>query len=67
MGVDRFEDLRVWQEAKVLSDEVGRVLKGSALRTDFALGDQLNPSLRTKDYFKHLDLGLPAPKRHQPE
>jgi len=42
MGVDRFEDLRVWQEAKVLSDEAGRVLKGSALRTDFALGDQLN-------------------------
>jgi four helix bundle protein len=42
MGVQRFEDLLVWQEAKALSDEVGRVLRGSGLRTDFALGDQLN-------------------------
>lgn len=42
MGVQKFEDLRVWQAAKALSDEVGRLLKGSGLRTDFALADQLN-------------------------
>jgi four helix bundle protein len=42
MGVSRFEDLRVWQEAKLLSDEVGRLIRRPAIHQDLALRDQLN-------------------------
>jgi four helix bundle protein len=42
MGVNRFEDLRVWQAAKALSDGIGRVLRTTALGRDFVLRDQLN-------------------------
>jgi len=42
MGVNRFEELRVWQAAKALSDELGGLLRTSGLRDDFVLRDQLN-------------------------
>ena len=42
MGVNRFEDLRVWQLAKAFSDEIGVVIQGSALQKDSAISRQLN-------------------------
>ena len=42
MGVYRFEDLRVWQLAKLQSDEVGMLLQRAAFRSDRQLADQLN-------------------------
>jgi len=42
MGVYRFEDLRVWQAAKVQSDRVGKLLKRPDFIRDRALADQMN-------------------------
>lgn len=42
VGVDRFEDLRVWQAAKGFSDAIGGLIRRAPLQTDFALRDQLN-------------------------
>jgi four helix bundle protein len=42
MGVYRFEDLRVWQEAKALSDAIGRLIQRQALKQDEPLAAQLN-------------------------
>jgi len=42
MGVYRFEDLRVWQAAKLQSDNVGGLLKRAEFRGDAALSAQLN-------------------------
>jgi four helix bundle protein len=42
MGVNRFEDLRVWQAAKQQSDQVGVLLQRETLRRDLALSDQMN-------------------------
>ena len=42
MGVDRFEDLRVWQAAKAQCDQVGALLERPAFNRDSGLSDQLN-------------------------
>lgn len=42
MGVYRFEDLRVWQAAKLQSDRVGELLQRPEFRADRELSDQLN-------------------------
>jgi len=42
MGVDRFEDLRVWQAALQQSNRVGELLKRPAFRIDRELSDQMN-------------------------
>ena len=42
MGVNRFEDLRVWQAAKQQCDQVGALLQRPAFRRDLALSDQMN-------------------------
>jgi len=42
MGVARFEDLRVWQEAKALCDDVGGLIRRPEFRQDAPLRDQLN-------------------------
>ena len=42
MGVNRFEDLRVWQAAKEQCDRVGVLLQRSAFRHDSGLSDQVN-------------------------
>jgi len=42
MGVNRFEDLRVWQVASGFASEIGGVLEQMAHARDFALRDQLN-------------------------
>jgi len=45
VGVTRFEDLRVWQEARSLSDAVGALVRGPALDGDPRLRDQLNSAV----------------------
>jgi four helix bundle protein len=40
MSVNRFEDLRVWQEAKRLSDDVGELLQNPSFQRDPKLRDQ---------------------------
>jgi hypothetical protein len=42
VGVNRFEDLRVWQAARQQGDRVGTLLQHSAFRRDLALFDQMN-------------------------
>ena len=42
VGVNRFEDLRVWQAAKQQCDQLGTLLKRSSFERDRALSDQLN-------------------------
>ena len=42
MGVNRFEDLRVWQAARQQSDRVGAMLKRPVFLRDAALSDQIN-------------------------
>ena len=42
MGVNRFEDLRVWQLAKTFSDEIGSLIQQPALQKDYAVCNQLN-------------------------
>jgi four helix bundle protein len=42
MGVDRFEDLRVWRAASAFATDIGSVLQRMSSSTDFALRDQLN-------------------------
>ena len=42
VGVQRFEDLRVWQAAKHQCDRVGALLRRPTLKQDPALADQLN-------------------------
>ena len=42
MGVDRFEDLRVWQAARQQCDRVGALLERPAFRRDRELSDQIN-------------------------
>lgn len=41
MGVDRFEDLRVWQAAKQQCNRVGTLMKRADFVSDPALADQL--------------------------
>ena len=42
MGVNRFEDLRVWQVAKQQCDQVGALLQRPVFRRDLELSDQVN-------------------------
>lgn len=42
MGVQRFEDLQVWQQARLLCNEVFAIIKKSNLHNDYPLRDQLN-------------------------
>ena len=42
MGVVRFEDLRVWQAAKGLCDEIGALIQRPSLQTDYAIKNQFN-------------------------
>ena len=42
MGVDRFEDLRVWQAAKQQCDRVGALLKLPAFEGDREISGQMN-------------------------
>ena len=42
MGVCRYEDLHVWQEAKALSTEVFRLHSATTIGRDYALWNQLN-------------------------
>ena len=42
MGVNRFEDLRVWQAAKQQCDQLGVLLRRQDFRCDRELSDQLN-------------------------
>ena len=42
MGVSRFEDLRVWQEARMLVDDIGGLITQDQMQRDRALRDQLN-------------------------
>ena len=42
MGVNRFEDLRVWQLAKTFSDEIGGLIRRPAMQRDFAMCRQLS-------------------------
>jgi four helix bundle protein len=42
MGVDRFEDLRVWRAAAEFATDIGRILHRMSSSTDFAVRDQLN-------------------------
>jgi four helix bundle protein len=42
MGVVRFEDLRVWQVAKCLCDEIGALIQRPSLQGDHAIKAQLN-------------------------
>jgi four helix bundle protein len=42
MGVNRFEDLRVWQAAREQTNRVGELLKRPAFRNDRELSDQMN-------------------------
>jgi len=42
MGVNRFEDLRVWQAAKPQSDRVGELIKRPEFRGERELSDQMN-------------------------
>jgi four helix bundle protein len=44
MGVNRFEDLRVWQLAKTFSDEIGTVIRRPVMQHDRAICTQLNAS-----------------------
>jgi len=45
MGVKRFEDLRVWQEARALSDDIAPVLRRAALADDPKLRSQLGAAV----------------------
>jgi four helix bundle protein len=42
MGVSKFEDLRVWQEARLLVDEIGGLIAQDQMQRDRPLRDQLN-------------------------
>ena len=42
MGVNRFEDLRVWQGAREQCDRVGALIKRPEFRGDAVLADQTN-------------------------
>ncbi len=42
MGVDRFEDLRVWQAATAFANDIRHLLKQMTCAKDFGLADQLN-------------------------
>jgi four helix bundle protein len=42
VGVNRFEDLRVWQAAKQQSDRVGALLKRPAFQSDPEISGQMN-------------------------
>jgi four helix bundle protein len=42
MGVQRYEDLKVWQQARLLCNELFALLKAPSLRRDYALTNQLN-------------------------
>lgn len=42
MGVQRFEDLQDWQQARSLCNEVFAIIKKPGLHDDYALRDQLN-------------------------
>jgi four helix bundle protein len=41
MGVKRFEDLRVWQNARTFSNLVYQLTRGRSLRNDFGLTSQM--------------------------
>ena len=40
-GVHRFEDLRAWQAARILSKEIFRLCRSTDLRRDYSLRDQI--------------------------
>lgn len=42
--IKRFEDLEIWQEARMLSKEIIRLSKSTELKTDFKLRDQIKGS-----------------------
>ena len=42
MGVDRFENLRVWQAARRECENVGQLIKRTEFRGDRELSDQMN-------------------------
>jgi four helix bundle protein len=42
MGVNRFEDLRVWQLAKTFSDEIGSLIRTPTIARDSVISHQLN-------------------------
>jgi four helix bundle protein len=42
MGVYRFEDLRVWQSAKLQCDQIGDLLRQPAFQQDRELASQMN-------------------------
>jgi four helix bundle protein len=45
MGAKSFEELRVWQEARKLSDLVGRLLQSGGFGRDYVMQDQLNAAV----------------------
>ena len=42
--IKRFEDLEIWQEARLLAKEIHLVSTGTGLKTDFKLRDQIKAS-----------------------
>ena len=42
MGVNRFEDLRVWQAAKTQCDRVGMLIRRPEFHRDRQMADQMN-------------------------
>jgi four helix bundle protein len=45
MGVQRFEDLRVWQEARLFADEIGALIAANVFARDPELKSQLNAAV----------------------
>lgn len=41
MGINRFEDIRAWQEARALTKQIYEIVREGALSRDFGLCDQL--------------------------
>lgn len=39
--IERFEDLDIWKEARLLSKEIIRLSKNTELKTDYKLRDQI--------------------------
>jgi len=44
MKVERFEDLEIWKEARILVDEVYKLSSSEKLKKDFGLNDQIQRS-----------------------
>lgn len=41
MAIQRFEDMKVWQDARILSKQVYKITKAKDFRKDFGLRDQI--------------------------